>query len=96
MGNMSYCAVENTTADMEQVIEILQEAISDGYHDMNSTEIDSLGQMRTNAKTLVELIERFHTNRIKHKDHEADEEMDRGDEWDIDDDDDDSDDDSEY
>lgn len=97
MGNMSYCAVENTTADMGEVIEILQEAISDGYHDMNSTEVDSLEQMRTNAKTLVELIDRFHTNRIKHKDAESDDAMDAGDEWDIDDDDDSDDDvESEY
>jgi hypothetical protein len=88
MGNMQYCAVENTTADMEQVIEILREAIDNGYHDMNSTEVDHLNEMRTNAKTIVELIDRFHTNRIKHKDHEADEAMDANDEWGIDDDDD--------
>lgn len=75
---------------MEQVIEILQEAIDDGYHDMNSTEVDHLEQMRINAKTIVELIDRFHTKGIKHKDEEKEDAMDGNDEWGIDDDDDDS------
>jgi len=86
--SMSYCAMENTVSELEQVVEILEEAIRNNYHDMNSTEIDSLERLESLSKDVVKLLKQFHTNRIKHKDYEADEAMDGDDEWGIDDDDD--------
>jgi len=85
--SMSYCAMENTVSELEQVVEILEEAIRNNYHDMNSYEVDSLDRLESLSKDVVKLLKQFHTNRIKHKDHEADEAMDADDEWDIDDDD---------
>ena len=92
MPSMSYCAMENTVNELDQVVEILEEAIRKGYHDMNSTEVDSLERLESLAKDVVKLLKQFHTNRIKHEDYEADDAMDAGDEWDIDDDDDSADD----
>ena len=88
MPSMSYCAMENTVSELEQVVEILEEAIRCGYHDMNSYEVDSLERLESLSKDVIKLLKQFHTNRVKHKDHEADEAMDGDDEWGIDDDDD--------
>ena len=94
---MSYCAMENTVNELDQVVEILEEAIRKGYHDMNSTEVDSLERLESLAKDVVKLLKQFHTNRIKHKDEYEDEAMDAGDEDGIDDEDDSDDDvESEY
>lgn len=45
MSNMSYCRFENTSADLEDCIEAIQEMTVDGFADLNRTEQIALVEM---------------------------------------------------
>lgn len=62
MSNMSYCMFENTSNDIDQLIEAMEEAIHNGevvefLADMSSRERDAFDRMYSQVATLKDLID---------------------------------------
>ena len=84
MPSMSYCAFENTVAEMEQCIEKVDEAIEEGSHDWNQDEVNALDKLKELSRTLLDAINEFETKRIGKQDEidsDEDEDEEGDDEW---------------
>lgn len=84
MPSMSYCAFENTVAEMEQCIEKVDEAVSEGSHDWSDYEVSALDKLKELSRTLLDAINEFETKRIGKQDEidsDEDEDEEGDDEW---------------
>lgn len=84
MPSMSYCAFENTVAEMEQCIEKVDEAIEVGSHDWDQDEVNALDKLKELSRTLLDAINEFETKRIGKQDEidsDEDEDEEGDDEW---------------
>jgi len=60
MPSMSYCAFENTTAEMQQCENMIGEAIDDGVPlDLNRYERPFFDNMKERAQQLIALLEQY-------------------------------------
>lgn len=59
MANMSYCRFENTSHDLRDCVDAMQEAASMGELDLSRSELNSLRRMRQLANDFLDECDRL-------------------------------------
>jgi hypothetical protein len=75
MATMSYCAFENTVADLRICVENIQDAIDQGYADWSEYEQNNLPDLIETAQKLIDKYEKMERKNIKWIEDMTDEEV---------------------